>query len=82
MAATGKAYYEYDWECEVPIRIPREGLPKIFHRQEMQWRDFDAADELYDRAIYLGQGCWERLRSIEEEEALQILKDWGYQSEN
>ncbi|MBQ3755873.1 MAG: hypothetical protein II873_01995 [Oscillospiraceae bacterium] len=82
MAATGKAYYEYDWECEVLIRIPREGLPKIFYRQEMQWRDFDAADELYDRAIYLGQGCWERLRSIEEEEALQILKDWGYQSEN
>ena len=63
------------------IRIPRDDrLPMIFYRSEMCWRDFEPQDELFDRAIYLGQGCWERLHTIEEKEALQILEAWGCRS--
>ena len=71
-------YYEYDQECQVLIKIPDEGIPVIMYRRELRWRDFEAQDELYERAIYLGQGCWERLQSISEEEALEILDEWGY----
>ena len=29
--------------------------------------------------MYLGQGCWEDLRRINESEALEILHEWGYE---
>lgn len=32
-------------------------------------------DEEYCRAVYLGQGCWEDLRRINESEALEILHE-------
>lgn len=35
-------------------------------------------DELYTRAVWLGEGCWEDLDEITEEEAEQVLRDWGY----
>lgn len=35
-------------------------------------------DELYTRAIWLGEGCWECLDDITEQEAEKILKEWGY----
>ncbi len=76
-----KTSYEYDWEDQVLIKIPGEGLPKIMYRQELLWRDFKPEDELFERAIYLGQGCWERLKSIGEKEAQQILNEWGYADE-
>ena len=70
-------YYEYDAENEVLIRIPDDDLPKIFYRCEGCWRSFGSSDDLYMRAIYIGQGCWERLEAITEEKGRKILEEWG-----
>ena len=69
--------YEYDSECEVLIKIPREGAPLIIKKRQPYWHELEAEDELYARAIWLGQGCWESLASISEEEARRVLSKWG-----
>lgn len=74
--------YEYDATCEVLIMIPSDSRPKIMRRNSLQWNDFGERDEQYAKAIFLGQGCWERLDTISEEQAQQILVKWGYSSNN
>ncbi len=74
--------YWYDYfDKDVLIRYIGEG-PEILHKGDECWSHLtprpDYKDELYCRAIYLGQGCWECLRSIDEAEALEILREWGY----
>ncbi len=60
-----------------------ENGPHILHKGDKQWSQLrprpDFKDEEYCRAIYLGQGCWEALRTIDESEVLQILREWGYE---
>ena len=73
-----KNHYEYDAERQVMIKIPSVGRPKIMRQCWLGWRDLGPMDESYARAICLGQGCWERLDTITEEEAQQILASWGY----
>ena len=73
--------YEFDAERQVLIKCSSEDSPKIIEKSNLIWRDFDAQDETYARAIFLGQGCWERLDSITENEAQIILTRWGYCSE-
>lgn len=67
--------YEYDSEYGVLIKcsVP----PKIIRKKTLVWKDLGSEDEQYARAIYLGQGCWDRLDTITEEEAHCILKEWG-----
>ena len=77
-----RIHYEYDASCEVLIKIPAEGLPKIMRKNNLCWNDLCEQDEQYARAIYLGQGCWERLDTISTEQAQQILKNWGYSPES
>ena len=74
--------YKYDYfDKDVLIRDIGE-CPEILHKGDECWSQLtprpDYKDESYCRAIYLGQGCWERLRSIDEAEALEILREWGY----
>lgn len=67
--------------CSCNLQIIKDKVVRIKKgdecRSSLQPRP-DYKDELYCRAIYLGQGCWERLRSIDEAEALEILREWGY----
>ena len=72
-----RSYYEYDEEREVLIKIQSEELPKILRRSEGRWRDFKYTEDSYIRAIYIGQGCWERLETITLEEGQRILNEWG-----
>ena len=55
---------------------------EILHKGDEQWKLLkpqpDYQDENYCRAMYLGQGCWEDLEEISEEEAAMVLKEWGY----
>lgn len=74
--------YEYDALCQVLIKCPPKGSPKIIDRVNPVWRDFGPEDEPYMRAIYFGQGCWECLDSVTEEEANQILSRWGHSISN
>jgi len=74
---SGKIRFEYDAERQILIKCPSEGRPKIIEKGELIWRDFAPQDEPYARAIFLGQGCWERLDTIDEEQARRILKEWG-----
>lgn len=56
---------------------------KIMYRSELRWRPLsEEQDNSYLRAIYLGQGCWDRLDCISEEEAQQVLQEWGYSEED
>ena len=72
-----KTYYEYDEEFDVLIRMPEKGSPKIIKKRDPQWKYLDSSNDMYARAIYIGQGCWERLVKISEEEGLRILQEWG-----
>ena len=74
--------FEYDEERQVLIKLSRKEAPKIIEKNNLVWRNFGPQDESYARAIFLGQGCWERLVTIEEDEARTILKQWGYSLEN
>ena len=33
---------------------------------------------MYARAIYLGEGCWDDLTTITEEDGERLLREWGY----
>ena len=77
--------YSYDkFSKDVLIRkISDELGPGILHKGDKQWSRLrpreDYRDEEYCRAVYLGQGCWEDLRRINESEAFEILHEWGYE---
>lgn len=75
-----EATYEYDAECEVLIRCDPHA--KIISKDEPVWRNLGPKDDSYARAIYLGQGCWNKLDTISEEKALDILSQWGYVSKD
>jgi len=77
-----KTTYQYDYRWGVLIKCPPKGSPKIMDYGNPVWRDFGPDDEPYERAIYLGQGCWEDLDPVTEEEAREILTRWGYSFEN
>ena len=73
-----RPHYEYDAEMQVLVKIPAyRGLPTVISRRDPHWGDLGPEYESYARAIYLGQGCWERLETISEEKAQEILKEWG-----
>lgn len=74
--------YEYDSERNVLIKCSSEDLPKIIDKNNLVWRNLGPQDDSYARAIFLGQGCWERLDTITETEAQRILTQWGYPFEN
>lgn len=73
-----KVHYEYDAERQVLIRYSAKEMPKIIEKDNLVWRDLGPEHEQYARAIFLGQGCWERLDSITEDLAQLILIRWGY----
>ena len=75
-----KVKYEYDAAGQVLIKCSSGELPKIITKDNPVWRNFGPEDDSYARAIFLGQGCWERLETISEEDAQRILKEWGYLS--
>jgi len=77
-----KIRFEYDAERQVLIKCSSEDLPKIIDKNNLVWRNFGPQDDSYARAIFLGQGCWERLDTITEAEAQRILAQWGYPFEN
>ena len=76
--------YEYDAEGEVLIKLARGEVPKIMRRRTLTWNVLtgQGLDDRYARAIFLGQGCWEKLDTISEEKAQKVLKSWGYNPEN
>ena len=62
-------------------KADKDSIPEILHKGDKKWMPLkpqpDYRDEDYCRAIYLGQGCWEDLEQITEEEDAEILKEWG-----
>ena len=71
--------YEYDEERQILINTA--GLMQVIENDNLGWRELGPEYEQYARAICLGQGCWERLKTITEEQAQEILKSWGYISQ-
>ena len=71
------AGYEYDAERSVLIRVEQGSAPRIISKGNPQWHPLGKEDEQYSRAIFLGEGCWERLESVSEETAERILREWG-----
>ena len=73
--------YEYDKECEVIVRHNHDELPMLMRKSKLVWENvFDDGNNSYARAIFLGQGCWDRLINISLEEAEKKLKEWGLPS--
>ena len=52
-----------------------------YFKNELKWESFlgNSKHEFYARAIYLGQGCWDELYIIDEWEAMNMLREWGYE---
>ena len=71
--------YEYDSKFEVLIRMGKECCPQVISKGDTKWVSLlgNSRFSSYERAIYLGEGCWERLNSISEEEARSVLENWG-----
>lgn len=72
------SHYEYDEKRKALIKVLVEERPKIIKENDLCWRVLDGNHDSYLRAIYLGQGCWDDLVTVTEEEAQKILKEWGY----
>lgn len=70
-----KCYY-YDEKYE--RLISTGGLMQIIEKNNLVWRELGPEYESYARAICLGQGCWELIECIDEGQAREILKSWGY----
>ncbi|MBP5385537.1 MAG: hypothetical protein J6Y57_11290 [Lachnospiraceae bacterium] len=76
-------HYEYDYVYkDVLIRSgeTKTGYSvEILHKGQSEWKPLMSSgeDESYARAIFLGQGCWEDLKSVTEEEADAIMEEWG-----
>jgi len=75
---TSYKYYEYDKKYQVLINTG--GAMYVIEKEYPVWRELGPEYEQYARAICRGQGCWERLDSVTEEQAQEILKSWGYVS--
>lgn len=72
--------YQYDVRTKnVIIRRLDDGLPEILHKGDKEWRLIYAGgeDDLYARAVKFGEGCWEDLKIITEDEALRIIESWN-----
>ena len=75
--------YEYDYVFkDVLIRTvdtETDYSIEILHKGQTEWEPLmpGSEDDSYARAILLGQGCWEDLKRITEEEANAILAEWG-----
>lgn len=76
--------YQFDFRNKDVLirRLDDDSVPEILHKGYKQWEVLaprsDYKDEEYCRAVHLGQGCWKDLKLISEEEAVEILKEWGY----
>lgn len=78
------ADYRYDFTTDdVLIRkLDGNSTYEILHKGDKSWQLLrprpDYKDEDYCRALFLGQGCWEDLKQISEEDCAKILMNWGY----
>ncbi|MDD6219816.1 MAG: hypothetical protein PUB85_02335 [Clostridia bacterium] len=67
--------FEYDKSFDVLIIKNDVGVYKQIEKADFRLNNFEDDGE-YMRAIFLGQGCWERLEEISKEKAIEILKSW------
>jgi len=74
--------YEYDELCDVILKIAPGDTPKIIRKSDPVWRELGPRDESYRRAIYLGQGCWDRLDTVFEFQVDMILARWRDEAES
>ena len=80
--------YEYDYIMKntlIRSYDPGDGFRiEIIHKYEKRWKPImeSREDDNYARAVIFGEGCWERLDFITEEEAEAILKEWGVEEED
>lgn len=74
--AMANVRYEYDAVGQAIIRIAPEDTPRIIRERDHVWREFGPFDDSYRRAIYLGQGCWDRLETITKGQAEFIIGHW------
>ena len=72
--------YEYDETYEILVRCSFP--PKLIRKDHLVWEDLEPKYDSYARAIFMGQGCWERLDTITEAQALKILDEWGYTADS
>ena len=71
--------YEYDQRGEALLGHTKTHEHIILRKSEPRWKDLAGCDDLYSRAIYLGQGCWDELDDISKEDAARLLKEWGHE---
>ncbi len=74
-----KYIYDYTFK-DVLIRIPEDGFPEIIHKGDTEWTRVYAGgnDDDYARAIKFEEGCWQDLKDVTYDEAMEILEEWGF----
>ncbi len=72
--------YWYDKEFEVMAQLERKNIPlRVRSRKDIGWTYVPNKDhkyEEYSEAILIGEGCWDRLEKIPDDDAKKIIKDW------
>ena len=64
------------------VRHTHQKEPEVLRKRDLKWTSvFEPENDLYLRAYSFGQGCWEELFKITEEEAKDILNEWGYKED-
>lgn len=53
-----------------------EEVGRMITKTKLKWESV-YNDDSYSRAVFLGQGCWDRLKDISPEEAHAMLEGWG-----
>ncbi len=71
--------YEYNQRGEALLGHTKTHEHIILRKSEPRWKDLAGCDDLYSRAIYIGQGCWDELDDISKEDAARLLKEWGHE---
>ena len=75
--------YETNGDADIIIQMGGPEGTRIISKCSLKWESLlgNSKYESYARAVYLGEGSWDDLYEIDEWEAEDMLRKWGYKEQ-